>query len=401
MYTKTICLFLLVLCAPVLLQAQQKESYQYPFSSDIYQQIQKDSAVYWGGGIASTDLSFIGLFREGLMEYDKPRQSKKTITAADSLRFATQYHPVEARQYILEKAKQNRVVMFNEAHYNPRHRVFVTSLLKNLRQQGYTYLAAETFAVDSFFFREKHPVFFTGLYSREPQFGNMIREAISLGFHLYPYESTDTLYTQAAREEGEANHLNKLLQQHPEAKVIVYCGFDHIKEDTIKGWGLPMAGRLKVMSGIDPYTVDQVVLAEKADSTMNSPYYSMVRSNTYAILVDSAGNAYNNRKVDALLYSPPAYTIHNRENWVFENGRLPYLLDKIKVEVSYPFLAKVYLAGDDRECAIPVDIREIRSKEELKKTALALFAREQCIISLVDKKGKTQSWVVEAGSFSR
>jgi hypothetical protein len=59
----------------------------YKFSSDIFDDIQKDSNFYWGGGIASSDLSFIGLYRESLTEYDKPRNILKTISSTDSLDF--------------------------------------------------------------------------------------------------------------------------------------------------------------------------------------------------------------------------------------------------------------------------------------------------------------------------
>lgn len=131
-----------------LISGQVKDPFPYKFSSTIYEKIKLDSAS-WRGGVTSSDLSFIGLYKEALQEWDKSKLYKKTISKEDSIEFINKYKPVDAKNFIIEKAKKNRVLIFNEAHYNPRHRVFVTSLLKDLKETGYTFFAAETFSVRS------------------------------------------------------------------------------------------------------------------------------------------------------------------------------------------------------------------------------------------------------------
>jgi hypothetical protein len=233
---------------------------QYKFSSDIFDNIKKDSN-YWRGGVTSSDLSFVGLYKEALIEYDKPRDAKKTISRSDSIRFIKEYKTIDARTFILTQAKKSRVIIFNEAHFNPRNRVFLTSLLKELKAIGYKYFAAETFINNSTFVKSKHPTFSTGYYNMEPQFGNLVREAKKLNYLLYSYE--DTLGANGKeREIGEAKNLQTLLQKDINAKIIVYCGFSHIREDSVPGWEKAMAGRLKEFTGIDPYTIDQIVLSE-------------------------------------------------------------------------------------------------------------------------------------------
>jgi len=184
----------------------------YKFSSDIYNNINKDSNYLRGA--AASDLSFIGLYKEALIQYDKPRNEIKKISAEDSVNFLINYHPVNARKFIIQKAKENQILIFNEAHHNPRNRVFVTSLLKDLKNAGYKYFAAETFMNDSFFVKEKHPVFFTGFYTMEPQFGNLVREALKLNFTLYPYEAIP-ITGGKQREIGEAKNLQTLLKKRP------------------------------------------------------------------------------------------------------------------------------------------------------------------------------------------
>lgn len=59
--------------------AQTIDPFPYKFSSSIYQKIKADSAS-WLGGVTSSDLSFIGLYKEALEECDKPRPFKIKIS---------------------------------------------------------------------------------------------------------------------------------------------------------------------------------------------------------------------------------------------------------------------------------------------------------------------------------
>ncbi len=158
MINKTFLLFIIFCVVINITNAQSDDASPYKFSQDIYNNINKDSNYLRGG--AASDLSFIGLYKEALIQYDKPGNEIKKISAEDSINFLIDYRPVDARKFIIQKAKENQILIFNEAHHNPRNRVFVTSLLKDLKDAGYKYFAAETFMNDSFFVKEKHPFFF-------------------------------------------------------------------------------------------------------------------------------------------------------------------------------------------------------------------------------------------------
>ncbi|MBN9299722.1 MAG: hypothetical protein J0I41_22155 [Filimonas sp.] len=377
--------------------AQMKLSDYYKFSADTYNAIQKDSNL-WRGGITSSDLSFIGLYKEALVEYDKPRQDKKTISSADSLLFVKKYHPVDAKAFILQKAKENQIVIFNEAHYNPRNRVFVTSLLADLKKAGYKYFAAETFSEERVFRNAEHPGILTGYYSVEPQFGNLVRAATKLDYILYPYEDTSRVYNAKQREIGEATNLATLLKKDPGAKIIVYCGFNHIYEDAVVNWGKAMAGHLKEFTGIDPYTIDQVDLSEKSETALEAPEYRIIQSAfhpaAYTIMVDESGKPFTNHRVDALLYTPPTVYQYNRPGWIFENDKKPYFLDATKIEISFPIIVKAYPATDDIQTKVPVDIIEIKSKADVANTALALAKQGLFIITITNKENKTQQFTI-------
>lgn len=393
MNIKTIITCLIISCVNSL-SAQVKDPFPYKFSSTIYGKIKSDSAS-WRGGVTSSDLSFIGLYKEALQEWDKPRSYKKTIFKEDSAGFVKEYKATDAKKFILKKAKEHRVLIFNEAHYNPRHRVFVTSLLAELREAGYHFFAAETFSTRAGFTENsKYPNLNSGYYTMEPQFGNLMREANQLGYTLYPYEHASG-GNQQTRETGQALNLARLLDSIPTAKVIVYCGFSHIGEAPIPNWATPMAAKLKELTGIDPYTIDQTILTERSAPEFYHPYYKLADSRQYAILVNKKGEPFNkqldDKKVDALLYTPPTKYIHNRPGWVFENDKIPYFINRDIIQLSYPLIAKIYFTeADINNMVIPIDILEFKTEQELITTAMAVFKRKYFIVELIDTKGETQ-----------
>lgn len=229
----------------------------------------------------------------------------------------------------------------------------------------------------------------------EPQFGNLIRAANKLNYTLHPYEHHTSRGNIQERETVQAKKIAKLLDSLPNSKIIVYCGFSHISEDSIKNWGMPMAAKLKELTGIDRYTIEQTVLSERSNTSSNNPYFNLINTKNYAVLTDDAGNAFNkkldDKRIDAFVYAPPTNYINNRPNWVFENGKRPIFIDKNAVKITYPLLVKVYFKERDIDnLVIPIDIIEIKSSEELSTTAVAVFQDRKFIIELVDTKGTTQ-----------
>ena len=96
---------------------------------------------------------------------------------------------VDARRYIHFRARNERVVMINEAHDKPLHRAFTLSLLAGLYQEGFRYLAMEML--------NNYPGHSltrvntrTGYYTGEPVAGELVRGALALGYTLVSAEDT-------------------------------------------------------------------------------------------------------------------------------------------------------------------------------------------------------------------
>ncbi len=178
----------------------------------------------------------------------------------------------DAVKRIVAAAKGRRVVILNEAHVCSRHRAFLAHLLKALRPEGFTHLAAETFgnepnvpnvsaltAGSSF-----DPSM--GTYTLDPVLAESVRQSLDLGYRLVSYEirsdqrdpAKKTKAESIAQRDGaEAANLAAILAANPKARLLVYVGYSHLREGLDDEGASWMARRLKDLTGIDPLTVSQ------------------------------------------------------------------------------------------------------------------------------------------------
>jgi len=147
---------------------------------------------------------------------------------------------------LLQLTKNQKVVMINEAHNAPKHRLFVSNMLDTFYNQGFRYLALEAFYTDSIFEKTGYLTENNGFYIFEPTFANLIRKAYKKGFKIIGYDDFSS-----NREQKQAENIyNQTINIDNNAKVLVYCGYQHI--DTAK-----MAGEFRRLSGITPLTIEQ------------------------------------------------------------------------------------------------------------------------------------------------
>lgn len=171
----------------------------------------------------------------------------------------------DALDAIVQEARKHRIVILNEAHHVPLHRAFAMRLARELRKIGYTWLAAETF--ENTPLEKGYLALSDGYYSREPVFGNFLRDAAAEGWKLAQYEPFDEQASETfaqqieRREAGQARNLvERIFSKDPAAKVFIYVGYGHLAEMPRVGHGAGtalMAAQLKHMTGLDPLTVDQ------------------------------------------------------------------------------------------------------------------------------------------------
>ena len=204
------------------------------------------------------------LYDSLIVDYEKERKQNFNSVIADLSSKEDVYKDNAVFGKIAEIAKEKQVIMLNEDHYYPKHRLFAMELLETLKANGYHYLSLEGFNSESSE-KESTPNYKNGIYTDEPYFAHFIRKAIALGFIVLGHENFEK---GVDRELGQAKNIVKILEKNPSAKIFVYVGHSHIeKTDDKDKW---MAEYFKELSGINPITINQTVICAdtKQDLTL-------------------------------------------------------------------------------------------------------------------------------------
>lgn len=203
----------------------------------------------------------LGLYGEAVRDF--PLKARLPIDTVLPTR--AHWKAADAVDAVADLAEHRRVVMINEAHHDAHTRLLTLALLPRLRAIGYTHLAIEALVEDNdALHRRGYPVENSGTeYLREPVYGEIVREALRLGYVLVSYDP-ESRSTQE-RESAQARTLyRKVLAGNPSAKLLVHGGYAHIdKAPGRLGGVLPMAAQLHTLSGLDILSVDQTDIREE------------------------------------------------------------------------------------------------------------------------------------------
>jgi len=134
---------------------------------------------------------------------------------------------IPAKEYVVTNIKNVRAILFNEAHNRPDTRYFITSILKDLKENGFTHLAIEGLShSDTNLINRKFPIIESGYYIYEPIFSNLIREALTLEFLVVPYDDTTSTSNDLDFYEGlnkrdkyQAYNLKNILDKSKNNKI--------------------------------------------------------------------------------------------------------------------------------------------------------------------------------------
>lgn len=343
----------------------------YKLSSEIEEKVTKDT-VSWKYQISASDYATKGDYKNALIHWDlaigtrEKSYSKKQIDSINR-----KYSKIEATDYIVKQAKKNKVVIINEAHHNSFHRVFTKSLLQKLFDNGYKNFGLEALSngkyLDSTLNSRKYPILETGYYTKDPQFGNLIREALEIGYELFAYETTKK-GNGKSREIEQAKNIEKFIKSKPNEKFLIYCGFDHALEGDHKFWEKAMAGRLSEYMDINPLTINQELYSEKSKSKYNHPLLKALYINKSSVIVDKENNPLKYKRgkawTDIAVFHPNTKYLNGRPNWLFENDNKKVSISLADLQIDFPVLALAYKKGENINLAIPVDITEVKNKTE-------------------------------------
>ena len=339
----------------------------YKFSSYINDSILTKK----GSEFSSWEFSYIGDINRVYELWDYQATQKGEIAQSLKDSFAL-YKRIDAIPYILEQAKSHQIVIINEAHHMPQHRVFVTQLLDGLYNQGFRHFGMETYLAspmnDSTLQVNGHATLKSGYYSKEPQFGNLIRSAHQIGYKLFGYES-ENHKNGKEREINHARNIEKYLLKYPNEKLIIYCGFDHGYEGQMGyNWEKAMAGRLKEFTNLDPLTINQVKFSERSKRVYEDPFYQFYDHPTSSVFItennESFGNEESNAWFDIFVFHPRRGK-NFRASWLKYGERREVEFSFENAPIDCPCLVFAFKKGEIITNAVPYDIQEVIFKKAI------------------------------------
>jgi hypothetical protein len=344
---------------------------EYKFSSEIENKVSTDT-VPWKYQISAAEYATKGDYKNALIHWDLAmRAGEKEYSKSQVDSINQTYTKVNAANYIIEEAKKNQVIIINEAHHNSHHRVFTKSLLQKLYDNGYTNLGLEALGngeyLDSTLNNRKYPILKTGYYINDPQFGNLVRDALEIGYNLFAYENT-TEGNGKQRDIEQAKNIQQVIDSKPNEKFLIHCGFDHALEGIHQSWEKAMAGRLTEYTGINPLTINQVMYSEKSNYKFNHPLLKALDVKEPTIIIDNKYNPFKYERKDAwtdiAIFHPSTDYINNRPNWLFKNENKNVSITLNDIQLEFPVLVLAYKKGEDINLAVPIDIIEVLNKKE-------------------------------------
>lgn len=227
---------------------------------------------------------YFSLFNDSLSSiYWNLQKNKLFVSQLDTIIDLKEIDLVNPMQTILSNAKNTKAVFINEAHHNPYDRIFTRSLLRPLKSLGYNTIALEGLSCSNPpEIKSSLPSIESGFYIIEPEYGNLLREAIRLGFKIIAYDKGGR---PAERDINAAKALKNYIEKNDSIKIVVHCGFGHVREDNEILGGL-LAARFKEYTSIDPLTINQTrYVPNDINSSLENPLYKKLKNKTKNRLV--------------------------------------------------------------------------------------------------------------------
>jgi hypothetical protein len=347
----------------------------HPYLAPV-QVLKRDSAVY-----DSVRHEFMGMYHQAMMTYYAQagfneeamamRDTAMGYSRPDSCEKSTfaGYKAEDAIDFISKELPKRHLVMMNEAHHSPMNRLFVMKLLDSLKKNGFKYLALETLSKKHTVNKLGFPTFDDGFYSREPMYGELIRQAKSKGFEVVAYDGdvkeecipppdAHRFYCHNIREQRAAENINKVFKKDAKAKVFVLVGHDHNYKNYLiaqrhrrdgQKWKY-LAIVLKEMTGHDPLSINQSDMMERSLREYESPFYRCVWltfTPDKPVILSKNGQSWIKPEMETMI---DAYVFHPRTSyetpyeWLDSIGYGQYNLD-LK-EVKEPHFIQVFYANE-------------------------------------------------------
>lgn len=296
--------------------------------------------------------------------------------------------PFDAKKMIIAKAKKAKVLIINESHTSPDHREFISSLLSELKNQGYSKLAVESLQNKN----ELHSLTF-----KDPVFLRYLLAAQNLGYELLSYDNKTSIepkWQDVRQLEGveyvkgfeniakdmNIRDYNQFLNLEEDIdsltvseKMIIHVGHGHGNKIQIGEWK-SLGSYLSDKYGSDAVlSVDQVTL-NNCSALDSNEYYQRYKP-AKSIVCSVGGRPYLEKE-----FNPLTFTFETTVDLQVLHPGIGVGLDidtsYIYVEhmglqdISYPLAIMIYESDANPRTDIAYSAIEVKHKEDLKPSII-------------------------------
>jgi len=219
-----------------------------------------------------------------------------------------------------------------------------------------------------------YPSMHHGHYTKEPEFGNLLRHAHKLGFYIFGYHG-----------EGEDGSAKNILRKIKKGKTIVLCGWDHIKEgQTGTYWEYALAGRIKEFSGKDPFTINQTQYFERADRKYEDSLYQTQNFKEPTVLLDETKQSIDLEKdrrwYDLFVFHPRTTFLEGIPDWILKD-KIIFEFKIPDIEINCPCKVLLFEEGDDIQKAVPTYMLEIPTLQKTVKMPVSKDSNYKILVA--------------------
>jgi hypothetical protein len=339
------------------------------------------------------DFIRVGMYREAY-EQAVPSNYIPFITDLKTLKTAI------AKNAILDSLKNYKVLLINEAHDDPKGRVFLYSLVNQLYKLGFKdYFLESASDLDSTINEDRQVKFKSGTYSRVPSMGNLYRKILSekSDIHFYDgfdqdlydtltYNETHYIYQKTKPQDPSYRWFNdsfvvdkKIYElwnpefpdmnrdilaalriqkqtKDKDRKFVIFCGHFH----GVYSNGFYSLGEFyRYLSKEKTFVVEQSIVTEKPSKIALDVYSQVSHLSESVVLLNPDSSAINTvvnahtkemkigKIADVILAHPKASYINNRPTFrTFENEYRRTRFHPPKNLKRKAFLVLVYLENE-------------------------------------------------------
>jgi len=205
----------------------------------------------------------------------------------------------------------------------------------------------------------------------------LVRTALKIGYKVVAYEAE--IRISYLRERGQAQNLyDQILVKDPKAKIFVYAGYDHIAKGGEKDEGKFMAQFFKDVSKINPYSINQVAMAERSSPENEFKTYKHALTKNIGkepvIFCNKEGKPYSisSTKYDAQIFHPRSEYQKGRPTWLLMGGLRKYYEFSVELcKGKFPCLVQAFLANEGKD-TVPIDQIKVSDNKNIPALVLPI-----------------------------